>query len=125
MTHPHYTLAIENKGDHLFVRSSGIRTRDTVTAMTMEIFNAALAHSLSKALIDVRKLKGRLGILDSYLIVTEVFQKLRGKGIRKAAIVDERVSSLRWWFLETVAVNHGFNFRVFDNQEDALEWLVL
>ncbi len=125
MHQEHYTLAIEAKGDHLFARASGVRTRATVTAMTREIFDAALANRLSKALIDVRELKGRLGILDSYLVVTEVFQKLRGKGMRKAAIVDEQAPSLHGWFLETVARNRGFNFRVFADQEDALEWLEL
>jgi hypothetical protein len=107
------------------VRASGVRTRSTVTAMTMEIFDIALDNRLSKVLVDVRELKGRLGILDSYLLVTEVFDKLRGKGMRKAAIVDEQVSSFREWFLETVARNRGFNFRVFTDQEDALKWLEL
>jgi CHAD domain-containing protein len=125
MQREHYTLAIEAKGDYLYVRSHGLRTRATVTAMTMEIFDAALAKALSKVLIDVRELEGRLGILDSYFVVTDVFQKLRGKGIDKAAIVDESVSPLRWWFLETVAVNRGFNLRIFADQQKALEWLKL
>ena len=120
-----YTLAIEAKGGHLFARASGLRIRATVTAMTMEIFDATLANRLSKVFIDVRELERRLGILDSYLVVTEVFQKLRGKGIYKAAIVDEQVHTLRGWFLETVARNRGFNFGVFSDQEDALEWLEL
>ena len=125
MEHKHYTLSNETKGDHLFVRASGVRTRATVTAMTMEIFDAAFANRLSKVLIDVRELKGRLGIVDSYLLVTEVFDKLRGKGVRKAAIVDEQVSSLRGWFLETVAHNRSFDIRVFTDQEEAREWLEL
>jgi hypothetical protein len=123
MHQEHHTLAIEAKGGHLFARASGVRTLDTVTAITMEVFDAALANHLSKVLIDVRELKGRLGILDSYLVVTRLFEKLRGKGIHKAAIVDERVPSLGGWFLETVARNRGFNFRVFADQEEALEWL--
>ena len=125
MQQEHYKLAIETKGNHLFVRADGVRTRATVTAMTMEIFDAALANHMSKVLIDVRELKGQLGILDSYLIVTEVFEKLRGKGLRRAAIVDEQVSPLRERFLETVAYNRWFNFRVFTGTEEALEWLEL
>ena len=123
MDQKHYTLAIEAKGSHLFVRARGVRTRFTVTAMTMEIFDIALDNGLAQVLVDVRELKGRLGTLDNYLLVTEVFAKLRGKGMRKAAIVDEQVSSLGEWFLETVARNRGFNFRVFTDQADALAWL--
>jgi len=125
MHQDHYTLTTEDKGSHVLVRASGFRTRATVIAMTIEIFDAILATRLSKALIDVRELKGRLGILDIYIVVTEVFQKLRGKGVRKVAIVDERVSSSRDWLIETIARNRGFNFRVFSDQEDALEWLDL
>jgi hypothetical protein len=70
----HYTLAIEARDIYLYVRSSGVRTRATVTAMTMEIFDAALGKGVSKVLFDVRELEGRLGALDSYFVVTDVFQ---------------------------------------------------
>ena len=120
-----YTLFIEARGSHLFARASGVRTRDTVTAMTIDIFDTAIDNNLSKVLIDVNELKGKLGIFDSYRVVTLVFQSLRGKGIRKAAIFDEQVSSHREWFLETVARNRGFNLRIFANLEDALKWLEL
>lgn len=123
MRQQQYSLAFEPKSTHLFVRASGVRTLATVTAMTREVFDVALANNLSRVLIDVKGLKGRLGVLDSYLVVTDVFQKLRGKGIRRAAIVDEQASSLRGWFLETVARNRGFNFRMFIGQEEAREWL--
>jgi len=123
MQQEHYALAIETKGSHLFVHANGVRTHATVTAMTMEIFDAALANRMFKVLIDVRELEGQLGILDSYLVVTEMFEKIRGKGLRKAAIVDRQAPSLRGWFLETVARNRGFNFRIFASQEEALEWL--
>ena len=123
MQQKHYTLAIETRGSHLFVHARGVRTRATVTAMTMEIFDTALANRLSKILIDVRELKGRLGIMDSYLVVTEVFEKLRGKGLHKAAIVDDQIFSFRNWFLETAARNRGFDLRIFTGHEEALEWL--
>jgi hypothetical protein len=118
-----YTLEIEAKAGHLFARASGPRTRASVTAITVEVFDAAVAHGLSKALIDVTELEGRLGILDSFLLVTEVFQRIRGRGVSRAAIVDRSVPSLGERFLETVARNRAFNFRIFADEEDALEWL--
>ena len=89
----------------------------------MEVFDAAVANGLCKALIDVRELEGRLGILDSYLVVTGVFQKLRGKAMRKAAILDREVPTLGDRILETVARNRGFNFRIFGDEGEALAWL--
>lgn len=123
MGQPGYTLATEVRGDHLLVRASGVRTRAAVEAITAEVFDTVLANGLAKALIDVRELKGRLGTLDSYYLVTEVFAKLRGKGMTKAAIVDRPPSPIREWFLETVARNRGYNFRMFADERDALEWL--
>jgi hypothetical protein len=74
--------------------------------------------------VDVRAFEGRLSVLDIYVLVTELFQNLRGKGIRQAAIVDKPQSAAREWFLETVAVNRGFNLRIFPEVEEARAWLL-
>jgi hypothetical protein len=83
-----HKLVLEPSAAYLHARAAGVRTRETVTAITMQVLDAAVGSGLSKALIDVTELEGRLGILDSFLLVTEVFQRLRGKGMRRAAIVD-------------------------------------
>jgi hypothetical protein len=119
-----YTLSIEAKNSHLFADVSGIRTRESVMAVTIEVFDAAIANGLSRVLVDVRAYEGRLGVLEVYLLVTELFQKLRGKGIKQAAIVDRPQSATREWFLETVAVNRGFNLRIFTEVEEARKWLL-
>ncbi len=125
MQHEFYKLAIETKGNHLSVRADGVRNRATVIAITVEISNAALTNHMSKVLVDVRGLEGRLGIMDGYVIVIEAFEKLRGKGLQKVAVVDKPVSPLRGWFLDTMARNRQFNFRVFTGTEEALKWFEL
>jgi hypothetical protein len=119
-----YSLSIEEKTDYLHAHVKGVRTRDAVIAITMEIFEKALSKGLFKVLIDVTKLEGRLSIADSHHLVTEVFAEIRGKGISKAVIVDENAPALRKWFLETAARNRGFNFKIFNNSKDALDWLL-
>lgn len=119
-----YILATEAHVTHLFAYVSGIRTRESVTGATIEVFDSALAHRTSRVLVDVRAFEGRLNVLDIYVLVTELFQGLRGKGIKKAAIVDRPQSAAREWFLETVAVNRGFNLRIFAEVEEAREWLL-
>jgi phosphoglycolate phosphatase-like HAD superfamily hydrolase len=119
-----YTLSTEAQSSHLFAHVSGIRTRESVMGVTMEVFDSAIANRLSKVLVDVRAFEGRLGILEVYLLVTELFQKLRGKGLKQAAIVDRPQPGTREWFLETVAINRGFNFRIFPEVEEALQWLL-
>jgi hypothetical protein len=119
-----YTLATEAQNSHLFARLSGIRTLESVQGATVEVFDSALTNGLSRVLVDVRAFEGRLGVLDIYILVTELFQSLRGKGIKKAAIVDRPQSGMREWFLETVAVNRSFNLRIFSEVEEARQWLL-
>jgi hypothetical protein len=120
-----YALSVEAKSDYLFAYVRGIRTRETVIGITTEVFEATVAHRLSKVLVDVRALEGRLSILDNYIVVTELFEDLRGKGIRKAAIVDRPQSAMREWFLETLAVNRVFNLKIFTDVEEARQWLLV
>ncbi|MBN2085101.1 MAG: hypothetical protein JW748_07725 [Anaerolineales bacterium] len=117
------TLTMDPKADYLHVNASGIRSQDTVKSITMEVFQAALANHLEKVLIDIRELIGNFGIIEIYHLVTEVFKDLRDKGVKQVAIIDIRRSATPGWFLETVAQNRGFNFRVFADDETALKWL--
>ena len=57
-----------------------------VASLVTEIAQATIEHQKENVLVDVRELKGRLGVFDSYYLVTKDFQRLRGKGILKAAI---------------------------------------
>lgn len=118
-----YSVSWESRTDHLSVHVSGARTYAAVMALSREVFNAAQASHQSSVLVDVREFAGRLGVLDSYRLVTDAFEMLRGGGIRKAAVVDVPLSPVPEWFLETVARNRGFNFRVFASPEEALAWL--
>jgi len=95
-----------------------------VASLVTEIAQATIEHQKENVLVDVRELKGRLGVFDSYYLVTKDFQRLRGKGILKAAIIDRPLPKTRDWFLETVSQNRGFNLKIFDNPENALAWLL-
>ncbi len=118
-----FKLSMEEKASYLYVRASGVRSKDTVKTLSMEVFKTAQEKNLPKVLIDVRELNGMFGITDIYYLVTEVLRDLRGKGIEQVAIIDIRRSAKPGWFLEPVAQNRGFNFRVFAEDESALKWL--
>jgi hypothetical protein len=123
MDQQEYELTIEEKPNYLYVRASGTRSQDTVKAITMEVFQTALAKQLHKVLIDVRELNGIFGIKEIYFLVTEVLKDLRGKGVDQVAVIDIRRSTRQDWFLEPVAQHRGLNFRVFAEDKSALKWL--
>lgn len=119
---PQLTLKVEE--GYMMARATGLRTRDVVSSLVAEIAKAAIENQCGKVLIDVRELEGWLGVFDNYNLVTKDFQQLRGKGIVKAAIVDRPLPKSREWFLEIVSHNRGYNLRIFENPEAALEWLL-
>ena len=118
----HLTMKVEE--GYMTAHASGTRTRVVVSSLVAEIAKAAIENQCGKILIDVRELEGWLGVFDSYNLVTKDFQRLRGKGIVKAAIVDRPLPKSREWFLEIVSHNRGYNLRIFENPEAALEWLL-
>jgi len=118
-----YEISIEIKADYLHATVKGVRTYSSVSALTRDVFNAAIKANISQVLIDVRELDGRLGLFDSLYIVRNEFPKYRWKGIGKAVIVDRATPGMRRWFFETAAYNRGYNLRMFQDIKDALEWL--
>jgi hypothetical protein len=119
-----YRLAVEVEDGYLLARITGQRTWPAVSALVAEVARAAIEHQRSKVLVDVREFEGWLGGLSSYSVVTEDFQRLRGKGIKQVAIVDRPFPKLRGWFFQTVARNRGYNLRMFENPAAALDWLL-
>ncbi len=119
-----YQISLKIEEEYMMASASGARTREVVASLVAEIAQAAIEHQKEKVLIDVRDLEGRLGVFDSYYLVTKDFQRLRGKGIIKAAIIDRPLPKMRDWFLETVSQNRGFNLKIFDNPGNAFEWLL-
>jgi hypothetical protein len=118
----HITWIVEK--EYLTACAFGSRTRAVVSSLVTEISNAAIQKQCRKVLIDVRELQGWLGVFDSYYIVTKDLQRLRGKGIVKAAIVDRPLPRMREMFFQTVSHNRGFNLRIFEDPEAALAWLL-
>lgn len=78
-----YTFSIEDKEGYVEAILRGKRTRETVSALTEQIARTCLEYHRSKILVDVKELKGLLSPYDSYQIVTQIFRKLRGRGIQK------------------------------------------
>jgi hypothetical protein len=118
-----FVLTMEEKPNYLHVRAGGMRSRETVKAITTKVFTTALKKHLSKILIDVRELIGEFGYMDIYFLVKVVFEDLRGKGVDYLAVVDIQRTARKGWFLEPVAQSRGFNIRVFADEESAMQWL--
>ncbi len=119
-----YRLTIENKSDVLWACAEGVQSLETTLAMARDILAACVEHKVSKVLIDVRSLKGKLGTLDSYDIVHRYIPKMNEpEVITECAVVDLKEHEETYKFFEDVAVNQGFKVRIFPETGPALQWL--
>lgn len=124
MAHNVHSLDFESREGYLFARAKGVRTRHSVASVTKVVFEKAVELGYTRVLADVTQLEGILSAFDAYLLVTENFKSLRWKGLTKAAVVDERATRLRGMFSEIVARNRGYNYRIFNDEERAIQWLL-
>jgi len=119
-----YELTIEKKANVLWVTATGTRSLETVLAMSRDIVAACVENEISKVLVDVRALKGRLSTMEAYEIPDKHFPTIRDRSvITQSAIIDLKEFEHRYRFFEDVAVNRGFTLRVFSDPAEAVEWL--
>jgi len=119
-----HELKTRTEDNILHVDVSGPRDAATVAAAAQEIAALCKKKAIPMALIDVTGLEGELKTLDAFSLVVKHFPTLRELSrLKKVAVIDNELTEERHRFLENVAVNRGFNFRIFDDCDKATEWL--
>jgi hypothetical protein len=94
-----------------------VQLKEYVLAM----HRAAQSAGVTRVLVDERELCYHLSTVDSFESGKFVAEKARS-GVRIAvACSSEAKASARFW--ETVAINRGAPLKVFDDIDDAEEWL--
>jgi hypothetical protein len=119
-----YDLTIEKKDDVLWVTATGVRSLESVLNMGKEILAALVENKVTKVLVDVRALAGRLGTVESYEIVDEHFAEWRDRTVvTRCSIVDLKAFEQSYRYFENLAVNRGFALRIFSDADQAFRWL--
>ncbi len=112
-------------GNLLIATIEGSRDFETVVALAKQVKNSCIEHGTSKVLVDVRDLQGRLLTFESLFLVITHFKVLRDlRVLNKVVVLDKELCSKRHHFLEKLAVNRGYNFRIVDRFDKAIEWLM-
>ena len=119
-----YNLKIENRGDYLLLTATGTRSMDSVLSMTKDVLEACTSEKVKKALLDVRAMVGKLTTMEAYDLSQHHFPVMRDLNvIARLVIVDQKENEARYRFLETVAINRGFNIRYCNNPKEGAELL--
>jgi hypothetical protein len=119
-----YDLILEKKGNVLWGTATGTRSLETVVAIAKQILAGCVKEKVTKVLIDVRALEGRLRTMEAYEIVDQFFPEIRDRSvITRSAVVDLKEFESSYRFFENLAANRSFTLRIFSDPNEAVEWL--
>lgn len=119
-----WTITLHEDGQYAEVVTKGIADKDGSLAMVKAIATALSATTIKRVLIDHTHISEVSGeIVDIYYRPDE----LNKIGVDHNIMVAEVVKSENrgfFEFLETVCVNRGYSFSVFDDKKAAVKWLL-
>ena len=120
------SFSIESKVSYLHVSCAGTYDRLSVMDMYQQILRTAADQNLSRILIDCRKVKGDISVLERYITSTygaELCLKYITTIRFKISMVGEEPPLDPERFGETVARNRGVDVLVTTELEEAYNWL--
>ena len=113
----------------LNVRVAGRFSLEEANDGLVQMFGAVARYRTTRVLVDCRELQGSITTMENFDHVNfaaEMIEKFSQRGVSRAtrfAYVTVGAFYDPDKFAETVAVNRGLEVRIFDNIDDALQWL--
>lgn len=119
-----YSLTLKQEADFIHPHVAGVRTRETVMAITRDIIQACFEHGYRAVLVDVRKLHGSLTVTDTFMAVNRDFRSLASTLRPIPAVVDSGFHQEEIEFFDTVSYNAGYHrIHTFLDITRAIKWL--
>ena len=122
-----YDYKIEDRQQYIWVEISGARTPGKELEDIVPIWSEATHTCREKKnnkLLAVLKLTGKMSIIASYNVVKFADRIGWSRDLQVALVDLGEEPDQNNLFTETVAVNRGYQLKVFRNEQDALTWLI-
>ena len=117
-----YKLKKEDKGDYLYFHVTGTDSLEVSKAFWREIIETSTNLNCQKILVD-EELEGSVPVGDIFEVITSGLD-IHDVMSMKIAFVDRFSEQMEEnIFGERVATNRGINGKVFNNIEEAEQWL--
>ena len=119
-----WTITLNDEEQYAEVVTNGIADKDGSLAMVKAISMTMRSTKIKRVLIDhllISKVSG--GIVDIYYRPDELKNIGVTQNIKVAEVIRPEHRDF-FSFLETVCVNSGYNFSLFNDKKSALEWLL-
>ena len=117
-----YQISSSIHQDILELVLTGEETAGSSGQMKSDIDNLILKHNIRNVIVDVRALKGRLSVIDTYQRVRTYDPNIRKFHL---ALVDLPENEEYQRFHETTAINAGLRFKYFTDIDKAKAWLTI
>jgi hypothetical protein len=119
-----WTITLNEENQYVEVVTSGVADRDGSIDMAKALTIAMSKNRIKKTIIDHRNINSVSGgIVEIYHRPKEFEEIGVIKGIMVAEVVKPEHKKF-FNFLETVCVNSGYLFSIFEDRKSALEWLL-
>ena len=117
-----YQISSSIHQDILEIVLTGEETAGGSEQMKSDIDGIILKENIKNVIVDVRALKGRLSVIDTYQRVRTYDPDIRKFHL---ALVDLPENEEYQRFHETTAINAGLRFKFFTDIEKAKAWLTI
>lgn len=115
-----YEITSSMNKDILEITISGQGSKENRSEIVMKVVDLVRRAEPRCVLIDVRSIRGPLGVIETYDIVDSY---PKGTPHIRAAIVDAKEHKRQTNFYETVSVNVGYAIQYFTDMDAARAWL--
>lgn len=119
-----WTITIKEEYQYAEIITSGIADGKGSLEMAQAIAIAMRKNKIKKALIDQRNIDSVSGGTVEIYQRPKQFQEMGVIYDLKVAEVVKPEHKEFFNFMETVCINSGFEFAIFNDQKSALEWLL-
>ena len=116
-------IHVTKENDFLRINAIGSLSRDSMVSLAKAVVESSAEYNCTKEVVDLSNLAGTVGAVDIYKVVDDVIDGLVPPGALKIAVIGNKDLEQETRFLETVSRNSGYNLLVFDDVEDAVNWL--
>ncbi|MHB8137100.1 MAG: hypothetical protein ACYDGO_01760 [Smithellaceae bacterium] len=118
--HPEYQISSAVNDGILEIIIGGKITKDFIGQLDNDVYSIIKSTNSRKLLVDIRPLKGRLGIADSFFHAKDYPSGFHGI---QSAIVDLPENADFQSFVENVKSNIGISSKWFTDIEVARDWI--
>ncbi len=116
-----FSVTYDPEADCIFVSVQGEFDLTLFDSMAAEVARCSVESGCSHILNDLRLAILKESVAGIFFMPEHAIKKGVGRKVKRALVVSGELSE--FWFLETVFINQGNTVKLFDNIDDAKQWL--